>query len=91
MFQGPADAAALESARGEFMDSLFADMVGFAACKMIRRIVGFAHVIDFDRIDNAALRARCEARALAMARRLLTQPVQFRSVHDVIEAVRAGG
>jgi 5-methylthioribose kinase len=91
MFQGPADAAALESARAEFMDSLFADMVGFAACKMIRRILGFAHVIDFERIDNVALRARCEAGALAMARRMLTQPAQFRSVHDVIEALRAGG
>ncbi len=57
----------LRSARSAFLDSLFADMLGFGACKMIRRIVGFAHVIDFDWIRDAALRADCEASALSMA------------------------
>ena len=87
MFAGPEGSGTLESARRAFLDGLFADMLGFGACKMIRRIVGFAHVIDFDRIRDAAVRARCEANALAMARALLTQPAQFRSIQDVIDAV----
>ena len=87
MFFGAGDAAALESARREFLDSLFADMLGFGACKMIRRILGFAHVIDFDRIEDQALRGRCEAAALAMAQLLLTHPEQFQTVDDVIDAV----
>jgi 5-methylthioribose kinase len=87
MFTGREDAVALESARRAFLDRLFADMLGFAACKMIRRIVGFAHVIDFDSIADADLRARCEAGALAMARTLLTRPAQFRSVQEVTEAL----
>ena len=87
MFTGRADAVALESARRAFLERLFADMVGFAACKMIRRIVGFAHVIDFDWIADPGLRARCEASALAMARMLLTQPEQFRSIQDVTDAL----
>ncbi len=92
MFARVEDAEALESARGAFLDGLFADMLGFAACKMIRRIVGFAHVIDFDWIQDAAMRARCEASALAMARTLLTDPKRFRSIDDVIDAVpRMGG
>ena len=74
-------------ARHEFLDGLFADMLGFGACKMIRRIVGFAHVIDFDSIRDAAVRARCEANALAMARALLTRATQFRSIQDVIDTV----
>jgi 5-methylthioribose kinase len=86
MFSTPADAAALESARNAFLDSLFADMLGFGACKMIRRILGFAHVIDFDAIQNAALRADCEASALALAHLMLTHPEQFHSVDDVIDA-----
>jgi 5-methylthioribose kinase len=90
LFSTPEDAATLQSARSAFLDSLFADMLGFGACKMIRRIVGFAHVIDFDGIPDAALRARCEADALAMARLLLTHPEQFRSVEDVIDAVPRG-
>jgi len=87
MFARPAEAVTLEAARSAFADELFTDMLGFAACKMIRRIVGFAHVIDFDWIEDAAARARCEAGALAMARALLTQPAQFRSIDDVIDAV----
>jgi len=87
MFAGPEGSSTLESARRAFLDGLFADMLGFGACKMIRRIVGFAHVIDFDRIRDAAVRARCEANALTMARALLTQPAQFRSIQDVIDAV----
>ena len=87
MFARPEEAATLESARSAFVDGLFADMLGFGACKMIRRIVGFAHVIDFDWIRDAAVRAGCEADALAMARTLLTHPTQFRSIQDVTDAV----
>jgi len=87
MFSTPGDTAALQSARNAFLDSLFTDMLGFGACKMIRRILGFAHVIDFESIQDAALRADCEAGALAMAHALLTHPEQFRSVDDVIDAV----
>jgi 5-methylthioribose kinase len=87
VFSAPQDIAALQAARSVFLDSLFADMLGFAACKMIRRILGFAHVIDFECIQDAALRADCEAGALTMAHMLLTHPEQFHSVDDVIGAV----
>jgi 5-methylthioribose kinase len=87
LFVRPEEGVMLQAARSAFLDGLFADMLGFGACKMIRRIVGFAHVIDFDRIEDAAVRARCEAGALAMARTLLTHPAQFHSIQDVIDAV----
>jgi len=87
LFAGPADAAALVQARGTFMDALFADMLGYAACKMIRRILGFAHVSDFESIRDATQRARCEASALSMAKMLLVHPLHFRSLADVLDAV----
>jgi 5-methylthioribose kinase len=87
MFNGPEESGALALARRSFLDGLFADMLGFGACKMIRRIVGFAHVIDFDWIQDPDVRAGCETGALAMARTLLTHPEQFRSIQDVIDAV----
>jgi len=87
MFSAPGEDAALEAARSAFVETLFADMLGFAACKMIRRILGFAHVIDFERITDVVQRARCEAAALAMARVLLTHPQQFTSVEAVLDAV----
>ena len=87
MFDGPGDNGALQEARDEFMGRLFADMLGFGACKMIRRIIGFAHVIDFERIADTRLRADCEAGALSLARLLLTKPEAFKSINDVIDAV----
>jgi 5-methylthioribose kinase len=75
------------AAREAFLDGVFADMLGFAGCKMIRRILGFAHVIDFDWIEDADRRAACEGGALVLARTLLTQPQQFQSLRDVLDAV----
>ncbi|KAL3701364.1 hypothetical protein R1sor_019386 [Riccia sorocarpa] len=48
-----------------FIEDLFVDMLGFAACKMIRRIVGIAHVEDMESIADAAKRAVCERKALS--------------------------
>ncbi len=90
MFSAPDDHATLEAVRVGYVDALFADMLGFSACKMIRRILGFAHVLDFDSIGDAALRADCERNALAIARRLLTHPEQFTSIDAVLEAVSSG-
>jgi 5-methylthioribose kinase len=87
MFSAPTDAAALQSARDEFMDSLLADMLGFGACKMIRRILGFAHVLDLEGVQDPDMRARCEAAALNMAATLLRHPEQFKSIGDVTSAV----
>jgi len=88
LFTAPQDRAALQAARHRYVDSLFADMLGFGACKMIRRILGFAHVADFDSIPDADLRGRCEANALALARRWLTHPERFSSIDAVLEAVK---
>jgi 5-methylthioribose kinase len=87
MFASPEDFAALQAARNVYLDSIFSDMLGFGACKMIRRILGFAHVIDFDSIPDAARRGRCEANALALARLMLTHPGQFLSIDAVLDAV----
>lgn len=91
LFAGDEEAAALRSARAAFLDQVFADMLGFAGCKMIRRILGFAHVLDFEGIADTGRRATCEAGALALARLLLTQPRQFSSMRDVLDAVPRQG
>jgi 5-methylthioribose kinase len=87
VFSSADEVITLETARSAFVDGLFADMLGFGACKMIRRIVGFAHVADFESIQDTAVRAECEACALRMARTLLTRPEQIHSIQDVTDAV----
>jgi 5-methylthioribose kinase len=87
LFGADRDAAALDAARNAFLAEVFADMLGFAACKMIRRILGFAHVLDLEGIADPGRRSRCEADALALARLLLTHPAQFTSMRAVLDAV----
>lgn len=53
--------------RQQFMARLLADTLGFAGMKMLRRIVGIAHVEDMDSIKDDDRRACCERRALKAA------------------------
>ena len=79
LYAAPVAAAALERERSAYLRAVHADMIGFAACKMIRRILGFAHVADFERIVDPDTRARCERRALELAREMLVSPERFES------------
>ncbi len=54
--------------------TIWHDAVGFAALKMIRRIVGLSHVEDFESIADPEVRGSCERRALWLAREMLHRP-----------------
>jgi 5-methylthioribose kinase len=82
------EAAALEAARAAFMKELFHDSLAFAGCKMIRRIVGLAHVEDFESIEDPARRAVGEAHAIRLGRELIMTPHRFRSIEAVAEAAQ---
>jgi 5-methylthioribose kinase len=66
----------MEAAQAAFMSQLWRDSLGFSGAKMIRRIVGIAHVADLDSIADSEVRAKCEAKALRMARRLVVASSQ---------------
>ena len=86
LFQGPLGAARLDLERKAYLERLYRDTLGFAAAKMIRRIVGLAHNIDLEWIEDPERRARCEARALTLAREMMVNPGAFPSIGDVTEA-----
>jgi 5-methylthioribose kinase len=71
LFVDPASADALETHRMATMSRIFADSVGFAAAKMVRRILGLAHVEDLESIENPKVRSACEMKALHLARNLM--------------------
>ncbi len=91
LFADAASRVALHAEQERFLDGVYADTVGFAAVKMIRRILGFAHVIDFDEIADPNRRAACERATLELARTMLTCPERFTSVADLVAAVREAG
>jgi 5-methylthioribose kinase len=88
LFQGEAGAARLEAERQRYMEQLFRDTVGFSAAKIVRRILGLAHNIDFELIEDAKRRAVCEARSLRLARAMMVDAASFRSIGAVTKAAR---
>ena len=88
LFQGEAGEARLEQERQAYMDRLWADTVGFAAAKMIRRILGLAHNIDLEWIEDKDRRALCEARALTLARDMMVNTANYAGIVDVTGAAR---
>jgi 5-methylthioribose kinase len=75
--------ASAEAFREAFMVKLLADTIGFAACKMMRRIVGIAKVADIAAIPDLEARATIEEQALAMGRRMITGRRGFGSIEAV--------
>ena len=88
LFASADDRAAMEKERARFMRVLFEDALGFAGAKMIRRILGLAHVEDLEAIADPERRARCETKALRLARELLLGSRGFSSLADVAGAAR---
>ncbi|TPQ28537.1 S-methyl-5-thioribose kinase, partial [Bradyrhizobium guangdongense] len=88
LFAGDEGAARLEAERQAYMQRLFADTVGFAAAKIIRRIFGLAHNIDFELIEDPQKRAVSEARAVRLARSMMVEAGAFPSITDVTSAAK---
>ena len=75
-----------EAFRSRFMAKLLADAIGFAACKMMRRIVGIAKVADIAGIPDLKARAVIEQQALEMGRRMVVGRGDFGSI-DAVNAL----
>jgi 5-methylthioribose kinase len=88
LFTGEQGAVRLEAERQAYMQRLFADTIGFAAAKTIRRIFGLAHNIDFELIEDPQRRAVSEARAVRLARAMMTEAGAFPAIADITTAAR---
>jgi 5-methylthioribose kinase len=88
LFAGESGAARLEVERQACMQRLLQDTVGFSAAKIIRRILGLAHNIDFELIEDPRLRATCEARSLRLARAMMVDTDSFATIGAVTRAAR---
>lgn len=71
----------------KYFRELLADAAGFAACEVVRRIVGLAHVPDLENIQDPQARASAEKFGLTVARTCLLERSSFRSIDDVVSVV----
>ncbi|KAJ7545978.1 hypothetical protein O6H91_08G019000 [Diphasiastrum complanatum] len=78
-----------ELVQKRYISQLFEDTLGFGAAKMIRRIVGIAHVEDLESITDKDVRAVCERRALNVAKLLLKERRNFSSIEQVLSTIQS--
>jgi 5-methylthioribose kinase len=72
-----------------YVAGLLQDTIGFAGCKMVRRVYGLAHVADIDRIEDAAARERAQRLALAIGTELIKRNRSARSIGEVLDIALA--
>jgi len=72
----------------DYMKRLLADSIGYAGCKMTRRIVGLAQVEDIRSVPDAGVRARAQVAVLDTAREFILQREAYRSIDEAVETVR---
>jgi 5-methylthioribose kinase len=87
LFADAAGRAALGAQQDRYMENLFTDMLGFAGCKMIRRVLGLAHVEDLEAIADPVIRAIAERKVLALGRRLVLSRDDMTGFADILHAV----
>lgn len=71
-----------------YMQGLLQDTLGFAGCKMVRRIVGLAHVADIDRIPDAIVRERAQKMALSIGKSLILCNRHATAIDELITIAR---
>ena len=71
-----------------YMQNLFEETISYAGAKIIRRIYGFAHNIDFEWIENTKVRANCEYNASSLAIEMLKNTNSFKSINDLVKVAK---
>ncbi|MBM7565383.1 S-methyl-5-thioribose kinase [Paenibacillus sacheonensis] len=72
-----------------YMRRLLQDAIGFAGCKMVRRVVGLAHVADIDKLEDAAARERAQRLALRIGKSLIKLNRRVVSIDQLTDAVHS--
>lgn len=70
LFEDQVDPLGAELMLHRRLQEIWSDTLGFAGIEMHRRILGLAHIPEFETIADEELRAACERRALAAGREL---------------------
>jgi 5-methylthioribose kinase len=88
LFEEQGDVIASEQALHHYLHDIWNDLLGFAGVEMHRRILGLAHIHEFESIGDADRRALCERRALALGRHLTVNRRSINGLDDVHDLVR---
>jgi 5-methylthioribose kinase len=74
--------------RSLYIQGVLRDTIGFAGCKMLRRMMGIVTVWDFSSIEDNEKRAVCERMALRIGSRWVLEHNRMNSIDDFLAVVR---
>ena len=73
----------------KFLKNILQDSLGYAGCKMARRIFGVAGVKEIREIENKALRRDAEELALKISRKFVIEYENIDSVNEIVEMIKS--
>ena len=85
---GYLDDKSLHVYKEEFIKNILQESVGFAGCKMARRVYGVAGVQEIRGIEDVVLRSEAETLALKIARELVMKYENIQTIDEVLEIVK---
>ncbi|MFG1343421.1 S-methyl-5-thioribose kinase [Xanthobacter autotrophicus DSM 431] len=88
LFEAQGDTLGAAAALAHHLEQVWQDALGFAGIEICRRILGLAHIAEFETIADVALRARLERRALAFGRHLAVNRRDIPSIDAANRLVR---
>ena len=88
LYEDQGHAQAADQALEQLLAEIFDDMLGFAGIEMHRRILGLAHIAEFDTIEDPETRAPLEARSLRLGRALVLNRHRLAGMARVLEMAR---
>ncbi|MBW6488791.1 S-methyl-5-thioribose kinase [Sulfurimonas sp.] len=91
LVDGYLDEVSLKNYKERFVKNILRDSVGFAGCKMARRVYGVAGVEEIRGIEDEALRADAERMALKIAREFVIKYDKIESIDEILEIMKNAG
>ena len=73
----------------KFLKNILKDSIGYAGCKMARRVFGVAGVAEIRGIENKILRAEAEELALKISREFVLKYETIDTIDEILEIIKS--
>ena len=74
--------------KSKFLQNILRDSIGYAGCKMARRVFGVAGVAEIRGIENKTLRREAEVMALKISRVFVMKYDELSSIDEVVKIIK---
>lgn len=89
LYEDQGHRAASAEACSQVLAEIWADLLGFAGVEMHRRILGLAHVAEFDTIEDPDIRAPLEEKSLRLGRDLVLRRSEITDIDTLLGLIEA--